>query len=36
VDNVGETILVEDARGKGHLSKPIGGQKRYSIFAPVE
>ena len=28
--------LVEDVRGKGHLSKSIGGQMRHSIFVPVE
>jgi hypothetical protein len=32
----GEVILVEDVRGKGHLSKSIGGQMRHSIFVPVE
>ena len=32
----GEVILVEDVRGKGHLSKSIGGQIRHSIFIPID
>jgi hypothetical protein len=32
----GEVILVEDVRGKGHLSKSIGGKMRHSIFVPIE
>jgi len=32
----GEVILVEDVRGKGHLSKAIGGKMRHSIFVPIE
>ncbi len=32
----GEVILVEDIRGKGHLSKSIGGKLRRSIFIPIE
>lgn len=32
----GEVILVEDVRGKGHLSKSIGGKMRRSIFVPIE
>jgi hypothetical protein len=32
----GEVILVEDVRGKGHLSQSIGGKMRHSIFVPVE
>jgi hypothetical protein len=32
----GEVILVEDIRGKGHLSKSLGGKLRRSIFVPVE
>lgn len=32
----GEVILVEDVRGKGHLSKSLGGKMRRSIFVPVE
>ena len=32
----GEVILVEDIRGKGHLSQSIGGKMRHSIFVPIE
>ncbi len=32
----GEVILVEDVRGKGHLSQSIGGQMRHSIFVPID
>lgn len=32
----GEVILVEDVRGKGHLSKSIGGRMRHSIFVPID
>jgi uncharacterized cupin superfamily protein len=32
----GEVILVEDVRGKGHLSKSIGAKLRHSIFVPIE
>ena len=32
----GEVILVEDVRGKGHLSQSIGGKMRHSIFVPIE
>jgi hypothetical protein len=32
----GEVILVEDVRGKGHLSKSLGGQIRHSIFVPID
>ena len=32
----GEVILVEDIRGKGHLSQSIGGKMRHSIFIPIE
>ena len=32
----GEVILVEDVRGKGHLSQSIGGKLRRSIFVPIE
>lgn len=32
----GEVILVEDIRGKGHLSKSLGGQIRHSIFVPID
>ena len=36
VIGAGEVILVEDVRGKGHLSKSIGGKLRHSIFVPVD
>lgn len=32
----GEVILVEDIRGKGHLSQSIEGKMRHSIFVPIE
>ena len=32
----GEVILVEDVKGKGHLSKSLGGKMRRSIFVPIE
>jgi len=32
----GEVILVEDVRGKGHLSKSISGKMRHSIFVPID
>jgi hypothetical protein len=32
----GEVILVEDIRGKGHLSQSIGGKIRHSIFVPID
>jgi quercetin dioxygenase-like cupin family protein len=32
----GEVILVEDTKGKGHLSQAVGGEMRRSIFIPVE
>lgn len=32
----GEVVLVEDIRGKGHLSKSIGGKMRRSIFVPID
>jgi hypothetical protein len=32
----GEVILVEDVRGKGHLSKAVEGKMRRSIFVPIE
>jgi hypothetical protein len=28
--------IIEDIRGKGHLSKSIGGKMRHSIFVPIE
>jgi hypothetical protein len=32
----GEVILVEDIKGKGHLSKAVEGKMRCSIFVPIE
>ena len=32
----GEVILVEDTRGKGHLSKAVGGALRHCIFVTLE
>ena len=32
----GEVILVEDTRGRGHLSQAVGGKIRNCIFVPVE
>ena len=32
----GEVVLVEDVRGKGHLSKAVEGKMRHCIFVPVE
>jgi hypothetical protein len=32
----GEVILVEDTRGKGHLSKSVEAKMCHSIFVPVE
>jgi hypothetical protein len=32
----GEVILVEDIKGKGHLSQAVGGKIRNCIFVPVE
>lgn len=32
----GEVILVEDIKGKGHLSQSVGGKMRHSIFIPIE
>lgn len=31
----GEVILVEDIKGKGHLSKAIDSQIRHCIFVPI-
>jgi hypothetical protein len=36
VIGAGEVILVEDIRGKGHLSKTIDGKLRHCIFVPVD
>ena len=32
----GEVILVEDIKGKGHLSQSLGGKMRHSIFVPID
>jgi hypothetical protein len=32
----GEVILVEDVRGKGHLSKAVAGKMRHCIFVAVD
>jgi hypothetical protein len=32
----GEVILVEDIKGRGHLSQAVGGKIRNCIFVPVE
>ena len=32
----GEIILVEDIKGKGHLSQSVNGQLRHSLFIPLE
>jgi hypothetical protein len=36
VIGAGEVILVEDVRGKGHLSKALDGKFRHCIFVPIE
>jgi hypothetical protein len=36
VIGAGEVILVEDVKGKGHLSKAIDGKLRNCIFVPVD
>jgi hypothetical protein len=36
VIGAGEVILVEDTKGKGHLSQSVGGKMRRSIFIPIE
>lgn len=36
VIGAGEVILVEDIRGKGHLSKAVAGKLRHCIFVPVD
>jgi hypothetical protein len=36
VIGAGEVILVEDVKGKGHLSKAIDGKLRHCIFVPVD
>ena len=36
VIGAGEVILVEDVRGKGHLSKALDATMRHCIFVPVD
>ena len=36
VIGAGEVILVEDTKGKGHLSKAVGQKIRHCIFVPVD
>jgi len=36
VIGAGEVILVEDTKGKGHLSKAVSQQVRHCIFVPVD
>jgi hypothetical protein len=36
VIGAGEVLLVEDTKGKGHLSKAVGQQVRHCIFVPVD
>ncbi len=36
VIGAGEVVLVEDVKGKGHLSKAVEGKMRNCIFVPVE
>ena len=36
VIGAGEVVLVEDVKGKGHLSKAVEGKMRHCIFVPVE
>jgi hypothetical protein len=36
VIGAGEVILVEDVKGKGHLSKAIDSKLRHCIFVPVD
>jgi quercetin dioxygenase-like cupin family protein len=36
VIGAGEVILVEDVKGKGHLSKAVGNTVRHCIFVPVD
>jgi hypothetical protein len=33
---VGEIVLVEDATGKGHITRSSGDKPRYTIFVPVD
>ena len=36
VIGAGEVILVEDTKGRGHLSKAVGEKIRHCIFVPVD
>ena len=36
VIGAGEVILVEDTKGKGHLSKAVESKVRHCIFVPVD
>ena len=36
VIGAGEVILVEDTRGKGHLSQAVGAKLRHCIFVPID
>ena len=36
VIGAGEVLLVEDTKGKGHLSKAVAGKMRRSFFVPFE
>lgn len=36
VIGAGEVILVEDTRGKGHLSRAVEGKVRRCIFVPID
>ncbi len=36
VIGAGEVLLVEDTKGKGHLSKAVGDTLRHCIFVPIE
>jgi hypothetical protein len=32
----GDVLLAEDTTGRGHISRAVGGQKRRSLFVPLE
>jgi hypothetical protein len=32
----GDVVLLEDTWGKGHYSQAVNGQRRYSIFVPLD
>ena len=36
VIGAGEIVLVEDTRGKGHLSQHVEGKIRHAVFVPIE